>query len=85
MNPARVDVRAFTCPITWVKTRMALERLAPGDRLEVWLGDGEPLRNLPRSAEEDGHAVAAVEPLPGEPDGGWRVVLVKGAPPPQLP
>jgi TusA-related sulfurtransferase len=85
VNPARVDVRSFTCPITWVKTRIALERLARGERLEVWLSEGEPLRNLPRSAEEDGHAVAVVEPLAGEPRGGWRVVLVKGAPPPALP
>jgi tRNA 2-thiouridine synthesizing protein A len=85
VTPARVDVRAFACPITWVKTRMALERLGQGDRLEVWLREGEPLRSVPRSAEEDGHAVAAIEPLPGAPDGCWRVVLVKGAPPPALP
>jgi TusA-related sulfurtransferase len=80
-----VDVRAYACPITWVKTRMALERLEPGDLLEVWLEEGEPLQNLPGSAAEDGHRVVAVEPLPGHRPGAWRVLLQKGAPPPGLP
>jgi TusA-related sulfurtransferase len=82
---ARVDVRAFSCPITWVKTRMALERLQLGDRLEVLLREGEPLRNLPGSASEDGHRVVAIEPVPGEAAGSWRILLEKGAAPPALP
>ena len=61
MTAPRVDVRGFTCPITWVKTRIALEPLARGERLEVWLREGEPLRSVPLSAAEDGHAIEAVE------------------------
>jgi tRNA 2-thiouridine synthesizing protein A len=82
---ARVDVRPFTCPITWVKTRIALEPLRPGDLLEVLLREGEPLRNLPGSASEDGHRVVAVEPVAGGVPGSWRVLLEKGAAPPALP
>jgi tRNA 2-thiouridine synthesizing protein A len=78
---ARVDVRAFACPLTWVKTRIALERLAPGARLEVWLRDGEPLASVPRSAEEDGHRVVVVEALPDEAPGSFRVVVEKGRAP----
>jgi TusA-related sulfurtransferase len=74
-----VDVRPFACPITWVKTRIALERLGPGDLLEVWLPPGEPLESVPRSAEEDGHRVLGVEPLPGAE--GYRLLLVKGRAP----
>ncbi len=80
---ARLDVRAFACPMTWVKTRIALERLRAGDRLEVLLARGEPAESVPRSAAEDGHRVVAVEPLaaaPG-PASAVRVVLEKGAPP----
>jgi tRNA 2-thiouridine synthesizing protein A len=72
----RVDVRAYACPITYVKTRIALERLAPGEVLEVLLCEGEPLESVPRSAEEEGHRVLAVEPLPDE---GYRVLVEKGA------
>jgi TusA-related sulfurtransferase len=75
---ASVDVRAFACPLTWVKTRIALEPLRVGDALEVLLRSGEPLESVPRTAEEEGHRVLSREPLEG---GSWRVVVVKGAPP----
>ncbi len=76
---ATVDVRAYACPMTWVKTRIALERLVPGDVLEVWLGAGEPLASVPRTAEEDGHRVLRVEPIPEEGPGVFRVLVEKGA------
>lgn len=78
---ARIDVRPFACPFTWVKTRVALERLATGDVLEVWLRAGEPLESVPRSAEEDGHRVLAVEPLPAaEGPDAFRLLLEKRPP-----
>jgi len=80
---ARVDVRDVACPMTWVRTRVALDRLAPGDALEVLLVAGEPLENVPRTAEEEGHRVAARAPWPAAGAGAWRVVLVKGAPAPR--
>jgi TusA-related sulfurtransferase len=76
---ARVDVRAIACPLTWVKTRIALERIQLGDVLEVWLSGGEPVESVPRSAEEDGHRVLGVEPLRGE--DGFRLLVEKGAAP----
>jgi tRNA 2-thiouridine synthesizing protein A len=84
---ARIDIRAYACPITWVKTRLAFDRLGEGEVLEVWLREGEPLASVPRSAEEDGHRVVAVEPLAGEEPGSYRVLLVKGTrvSPPALP
>jgi len=75
---ARVDVRGHACPVTWVKTRIALARLAEGEVLEVLLRDGEPRHEVPRSAAEDGHAVLRVEPAPEEGEGTWRAWLVRG-------
>jgi tRNA 2-thiouridine synthesizing protein A len=76
----RIDIRAHVCPLTWVKTRIALDRLAAGDVLEVWLREGEPLESIPRTAAEEGHRVLAVEPLAGEAaSGAFRVLLEKGA------
>ena len=43
--------------MTWVRTKVALERLATGETLEVRLPAGEALENVPRSAREAGHAV----------------------------
>jgi tRNA 2-thiouridine synthesizing protein A len=78
---ARLDIRAYACPLTWVKTRIALERLPEGARLEVWLREGEPLESVPRSAQEDGHRVLAVEVLPDEPAGSYRLLVEKGGAP----
>ena len=53
-----LDVSALRCPMTWVRTKLELERLEPGQTLEVRLGPGEALENVPRSAREAGHSVA---------------------------
>jgi TusA-related sulfurtransferase len=53
-----LDLTGVACPMNWVKTKLALERLQPGDELSVRLDAGEPLESVPRSAREDGHAVA---------------------------
>jgi TusA-related sulfurtransferase len=52
-----LDITADTCPMTWVRTKLALERLAPGEVLEVLCPPGEALESVPRSAREAGHAV----------------------------
>jgi TusA-related sulfurtransferase len=80
MNPTEiaraVDIRAHVCPMTWVRVKLALEQIAPGELLEVLLRGEEPLRNIPRSAEADGHVVLANEPA----DGDHRLVIRKGTP-----
>ena len=75
---ASADVRAYACPITFVKTRIALEKLAPGEVLEVLLAAGEPARSVPASAAEEGHRVLSVEPLG---DVAFRVLIQKAAAP----
>jgi TusA-related sulfurtransferase len=52
-----LDVTELTCPMTWVRTKLELEKLAPGDALEVTCAPGEALDNVPRSAAEAGHEV----------------------------
>ena len=53
-----LDITALTCPMTWVRTKLELERMAPGDALEVRCRPGEALENVPRSAHEAGYAVS---------------------------
>jgi TusA-related sulfurtransferase len=60
-QPVRVvDLRGVSCPLNYVKTRVALEKVEPGEWLEVWLDHGEPEENVPRSCEEDGFPVHAL-------------------------
>ena len=42
--------------MTWVRTKLTLERLAAGEVLEVTCA-GEALDNVPRSARDAGHQV----------------------------
>jgi sulfite reductase (ferredoxin) len=55
-----LDLRGVACPLNYVKTRVALERLSAGEALEVWLDTGEPAENVPRSCDEDGYTVLAL-------------------------
>jgi tRNA 2-thiouridine synthesizing protein A len=52
-----LDVSALRCPMTWVRTKLELERLQSGETLEVMLPPGEAVTNVPRSAREAGHDV----------------------------
>ena len=70
-----LDITRDLCPMTFVRTRLALDRMAPGERLLVLLKGEEPRRNVPRSAREHGHAVLAEETGP---DGVTRLLLRKG-------
>jgi TusA-related sulfurtransferase len=53
-----LDLTGVVCPMNWVRTKLALERLAPGEALAVTLDPGEPLESVPASAREDGHDVS---------------------------
>ena len=51
--------------MTFVKTKIELSKLKPGDILEVLLAEGEPLDNVPRNAKEQGYNVLSVEHVEG--------------------
>jgi TusA-related sulfurtransferase len=74
---ARIDITAEVCPMTFVRTKIALERLPIGGVLEVRLKGDEPLRNVPESARDLGHTVLALEQLE---DGIWRLLLRREGP-----
>ncbi len=58
LTPGSVlDITNETCPMTFVRVRLALDRLPPGAVLEVLLRGEEPERNVPRTATEQGHTV----------------------------
>ena len=54
---ATLDITGLTCPMTWVRTKLALERMQAGEELVVLCPEGEALENVPRSAREAGHDV----------------------------
>ena len=67
-----LDITDQVCPMTFVRTKLAIEKLAAGALLEVRLNRGEPLENVPRSVTEMGHEVLALD---GEPGGAGTYLL----------
>jgi sulfite reductase (ferredoxin) len=57
------DLRGVACPMNYVKTKLKLEMMDAGERLEVWLDAGEPIKNVPLSLKNDGHKLLLEEPL----------------------
>lgn len=70
-----LDITADLCPMTFVRTRLALDRLSSGQTLLVLLRGEEPLRNVPRTAAEQGHTV--LDQQTGA-DGITRLLLRRG-------
>ena len=56
-----IDITNDICPMTFVRTRLALDKMSPGEILLVRLKGQEPLRNVPRTATEQGHQVLQIE------------------------
>jgi tRNA 2-thiouridine synthesizing protein A len=71
-----LDITNEVCPMTFVRTRLALDRMPPGAVLLVKLRGEEPLRNVPRTAAEQGHQVLSLETTP---DGVSLLRLRRGA------
>lgn len=61
--PKSVDITKEVCPMTYVRVKLALEKLEAGQLLEVWLKGDEPLKNVPQSAREEGHQILSLQPF----------------------
>lgn len=72
-----IDITNEVCPMTFVRTRLALDRLSAGARLYVRLRGSTPLENVSRSLKLLGHAV---EEIQTEPDGvTHRLTVLKAS------
>lgn len=69
-----IDITKEHCPMTFVRTKLKLAQIAQGDVLEVLLAEGEPLENVPHSAQEQGYKVLSVEHVEGT---TYKVVIEK--------
>ncbi|KAA5605384.1 sulfurtransferase TusA family protein [Roseospira marina] len=80
MSHHEIDITEDICPFTFVKTKLLVERMRPGETAQVRLRGLEPLRNVPRSLREHGHEIISMEAERGQgPDGVHRLVLRKKA------
>ncbi len=57
----RLDLRGTPCPINFVRTKLQLDKMAPGALLEVWLDAGEPVEQVPDSLTMEGYGIEHLE------------------------
>lgn len=68
---SELDLRGVICPYNFVKTKLKLETLKQGQVLSVLLDDGDPIRNVSRSVENEGHTVLSQERV----DQAYRILI----------
>ena len=56
-----LDITRETCPMTYVRVRLALDSMSSGQKLLVLLRGDEPSENVPKTALAQGHSVIAQE------------------------
>ena len=58
-----LDITGEVCPLTFVRTKLLVERMSAGEIADVLLRGTEPLKNVPRALQGLGHQVLEVVPL----------------------
>ncbi len=58
--PFFIDITADVCPLTFVKTKLMLEKMPVGALATVRLKGAQPLDNVPRSVVAHGHEVVSL-------------------------
>ena len=53
----RLDLRGTPCPVNFIRCRLTLETMAPGQMLTVILDRGEPEAMVVPGLEQEGHQV----------------------------
>lgn len=74
-----LDITADVCPMTFVRTKLLVERMRPGETLEVRLKGAEPLANVPRSVAELGHEILGLTAEDDENAGAAYRLLIRKA------
>ncbi len=62
---AQLDLRGTPCPINFVRTKLRLQQMQPGDLLEVWLDPGEPIEQVPDSLTMAGYPIEKITDCSG--------------------
>jgi len=69
-----LDIRGEVCPFTFVKSKLALESMKVGEVLRVLIDYEPSARNVPRSMEDEGQEIVAVNRI-GE--NLWEIIIRK--------
>ncbi|HAK59274.1 MAG TPA: hypothetical protein DCO77_02675 [Nitrospiraceae bacterium] len=69
-----IDIKGQACPYTFVRSKLAIEKMNVGEVLEIFLDHRPAVDNVPKSMEAEGQKVLSVEKI-NETD--WRILVKK--------
>ncbi|MFQ5886418.1 MAG: sulfurtransferase TusA family protein [Anaerolineae bacterium] len=69
-----LNLKGEVCPYTFVKTKLALEMMEPGQVLRVIVDHLPAVENVPRSVSNEGHEVLNVAQVNNT---DWEIVIEK--------
>jgi TusA-related sulfurtransferase len=69
-----IDIRGQICPYTFVRSKLAIEKMNVGEVLEIILDHKAAVENVPKSMENEGQKVLVVEQTSEK---EWRIVVRK--------
>jgi sulfite reductase (ferredoxin) len=68
-----IDFRGVKCPINFVKVKLELSKVSSGTTIGFYLDDGEPIENVPKSVESEGHDIVTID----DQYEGYNLLVVK--------
>lgn len=68
------DLKGEVCPYTFVKSKLMLEMMEPGQVLQVIVDNAESATNVPKSLTNEGNTVLGCEPIN---DTDWMITVQK--------
>ena len=72
-----LDITSEVCPMTFVRTRLLIEKMSAGETAQIRLMGEEPLENVPASVAELGHDVLAIQPDPASAGADVHFILIR--------
>lgn len=76
---AELDLRGLLCPLTWARTKYALQRLEEGQDLRVLVDHRPAVPDIKRNAEDLGHEVVSAKQIDAQaPLPVWELMLRRG-------
>ncbi len=70
-----INLKGEVCPYTFVRSKLAIEEMLPGQVLRIVVDHEPATRNVPRSMENEGNEILDVSKLN---NCDWQIVVKKG-------
>ncbi|UZQ51563.1 sulfurtransferase TusA family protein [Clostridium kluyveri] len=56
-----IDFRGIKCPMNFVKAKIELSKIKPGQKRGFYIDDGDPIKNVPESIKKEGHKIVSID------------------------